>query len=300
MKAKKQKNSINGFIVLMSAASTSVLLNHSALALTNSNFNSFKQINAHTRSADSTAPNRLLAQSVPGNTSGATGVTPSGGVVQPGTTIIPSSDVNVPGGTTVNSPSNLNVPPGTAITPNSPVTIPQGTTVVTPNAAVTYPPGTTVGPSSGAVIPSGTTIVPSAGVTNSGTTTQQNSGGVNSGTTTQQNSGGVVNPGTTTQQNSGGVVNPGTTTQQNSGSVATPSSSRVNSGVTTPSRTRRNGLRSSGNASSTGQQSVFRRYMLTGYAATKQRDYQTALVNFRKALNERPGNPYATKAIRTM
>jgi cytochrome c-type biogenesis protein CcmH/NrfG len=37
--------------------------------------------------------------------------------------------------------------------------------------------------------------------------------------------------------------------------------------------------------------------MLVGYAATEQRDYQTALINFRRALQLRPGNPYATRAI---
>jgi hypothetical protein len=37
--------------------------------------------------------------------------------------------------------------------------------------------------------------------------------------------------------------------------------------------------------------------MRLGYAATQQRDYQTALINFRRALNLRPGDSYATRAI---
>jgi len=57
------------------------------------------------------------------------------------------------------------------------------------------------------------------------------------------------------------------------------------------------------NATNTGtgqlntQQNAFTQYMLAGYAATNERDYQTALTNFRRALELRPGNPYATRAI---
>lgn len=45
---------------------------------------------------------------------------------------------------------------------------------------------------------------------------------------------------------------------------------------------------------------AYRRYMQLGYAANKQRDYETALVNFQAALKLRPGDPYATKAIRNV
>lgn len=38
-------------------------------------------------------------------------------------------------------------------------------------------------------------------------------------------------------------------------------------------------------------------FMRQGYLATAQRDYEKALINFRKALSLRQGNPYATKAI---
>jgi tetratricopeptide (TPR) repeat protein len=37
--------------------------------------------------------------------------------------------------------------------------------------------------------------------------------------------------------------------------------------------------------------------MLIGYAATEQEDYQTALINFRRALAARPGDRYALAAI---
>ncbi|MFE4105511.1 hypothetical protein [Almyronema epifaneia] len=41
----------------------------------------------------------------------------------------------------------------------------------------------------------------------------------------------------------------------------------------------------------------YRRAMEIGYAATEQGDYQTALINFRRALAARPGDRYATAAI---
>jgi len=44
-------------------------------------------------------------------------------------------------------------------------------------------------------------------------------------------------------------------------------------------------------------QSDYDNFMRQGYLATAQRDYETALINFRKALNLRQGNPYATRAI---
>ncbi|MBE9098449.1 hypothetical protein [Vacuolonema iberomarrocanum] len=39
--------------------------------------------------------------------------------------------------------------------------------------------------------------------------------------------------------------------------------------------------------------------MEVGYAAFEQEDYQTALINFRRALQARPGDRYATDAIAT-
>lgn len=42
------------------------------------------------------------------------------------------------------------------------------------------------------------------------------------------------------------------------------------------------------------------RYMLAGYAATKQRQYDLALLHFKRALDERPNDTYATQAIRNV
>lgn len=42
------------------------------------------------------------------------------------------------------------------------------------------------------------------------------------------------------------------------------------------------------------------RYMRLGYAANKQRDYQTAQSSFQAALKIRPDDPYATKALRNV
>ncbi len=44
----------------------------------------------------------------------------------------------------------------------------------------------------------------------------------------------------------------------------------------------------------------YTRAMLIGYAAADQRDYQTALINFRRALAARPGDRYALAAIANM
>lgn len=46
--------------------------------------------------------------------------------------------------------------------------------------------------------------------------------------------------------------------------------------------------------------SDYDRYMRIGYDATEQRDYNTALINFRRALAERPGDPYASQAVRNV
>jgi hypothetical protein len=49
-----------------------------------------------------------------------------------------------------------------------------------------------------------------------------------------------------------------------------------------------------------GRQDAFTQNMLAGYTATDQRDYQSALSYFRRALQQRPGNSYATRAIRNV
>lgn len=44
----------------------------------------------------------------------------------------------------------------------------------------------------------------------------------------------------------------------------------------------------------------YTRAMNIGYAATEAEDYQTALINFRRALKARPGDAYAIAAIRNV
>ncbi|MBF2005716.1 MAG: hypothetical protein IGS49_09685 [Chlorogloeopsis fritschii C42_A2020_084] len=46
--------------------------------------------------------------------------------------------------------------------------------------------------------------------------------------------------------------------------------------------------------------SKYDEYMKTGYLATKNRSYQSALINFRKALKERPNDAYAIQAIQNV
>lgn len=48
------------------------------------------------------------------------------------------------------------------------------------------------------------------------------------------------------------------------------------------------------------QSSEFDRYMAAGYKATEQRDYETALLYFQRALDERPNNSYAQQAIQNV
>ena len=45
------------------------------------------------------------------------------------------------------------------------------------------------------------------------------------------------------------------------------------------------------------QTSDYDRYMRAGYAATQARDFETALLYFRRALDERPDDSYAEQAI---
>lgn len=48
------------------------------------------------------------------------------------------------------------------------------------------------------------------------------------------------------------------------------------------------------------QESTYDRYMRIGYDATEDENYQTALINFRKALDQKPDDYYATQAIRNI
>ncbi|MEG3438759.1 tetratricopeptide repeat protein [Pannus brasiliensis CCIBt3594] len=54
------------------------------------------------------------------------------------------------------------------------------------------------------------------------------------------------------------------------------------------------------NSGTARRESDYDRYMRIGYDATKRRDYNTAYVNFERALQERPGNTYATQALRNV
>ena len=45
-------------------------------------------------------------------------------------------------------------------------------------------------------------------------------------------------------------------------------------------------------------ESDYDRYMRLGYEETQSRDYQSALINFNRALEQRPGDYFATEAIR--
>ncbi|WP_242026718.1 tetratricopeptide repeat protein [Phormidium tenue] len=48
------------------------------------------------------------------------------------------------------------------------------------------------------------------------------------------------------------------------------------------------------------QSSEFDRYMAAGYEATEQGDYETALLYFQRALDERPNNSFAQRAIQNV
>ena len=49
-----------------------------------------------------------------------------------------------------------------------------------------------------------------------------------------------------------------------------------------------------------GRSTPYDRYMQVGYAATQKKDYPTALLFFKRALDERPNDLYATQAIKNI
>lgn len=59
-------------------------------------------------------------------------------------------------------------------------------------------------------------------------------------------------------------------------------------------------LRPQDEARSDAEITDYDRYMEIGYEATESGDYQTALINFRRALSEKPSDFYATQAIRNV
>ncbi|MEO0455998.1 MAG: hypothetical protein AAF152_05355 [Cyanobacteria bacterium P01_A01_bin.114] len=62
----------------------------------------------------------------------------------------------------------------------------------------------------------------------------------------------------------------------------------------------REGLKQAEAAETEPEEDDFLRAMRLGYAYAQQFDYNTALINFRRALELRPGNPYAEVAIQNM
>ncbi|MEP0869249.1 ARC6/PARC6 family protein [Trichocoleus desertorum AS-A10] len=54
------------------------------------------------------------------------------------------------------------------------------------------------------------------------------------------------------------------------------------------------------NAASPASQNEYERYMQAGYAATKKGDYPSALLNFKRAVDERPNDTYAQKAVQNV
>ncbi len=56
----------------------------------------------------------------------------------------------------------------------------------------------------------------------------------------------------------------------------------------------------SSNGQSNGRQDAFTQSMNAGYTATQQRDYRTALTYFQRALQLRPSNPYARRAVQNV
>jgi hypothetical protein len=59
-------------------------------------------------------------------------------------------------------------------------------------------------------------------------------------------------------------------------------------------------ISANGTTSSNRQQNAFTQHMNAGYAATQQRNYPTALACFQRALQLRPGNPYAARAVQNV
>ncbi|MFP4099491.1 tetratricopeptide repeat protein [Coleofasciculus sp.] len=85
-------------------------------------------------------------------------------------------------------------------------------------------------------------------------------------------------------------------TEQELSPIQTPASSPTPEVAVSPSPTPPVSPRPN-TASSLTAKPDYTQYMRIGYAAFDQGDYQTALINFKRALNERPGDMYATKAI---
>ena len=126
---------------------------------------------------------------------------------------------------------------------------------------------------------------------NPGVTIQQYPGG-----TIQQNPAGTnqPNPGVTIQQYPGGTIqqNPAGTIQQNPAGTNQQNPAATGTNQQNPAATGTNQIN--------GQQNAFTRNMNAGYTATQKRDYQNALNYFQRALQLRPNNPYAVRAVQNV
>ena len=128
---------------------------------------------------------------------------------------------------------------------------------------------------------------------NPGVTIQQYPGG-----TIQQNPAGTIqqNPAGTNQQNPAGTIqqNPAGTNQQNPAATGTNQQNPAATG------TNQQNPAATGTNQINGQQNAFTRNMNAGYTATQKRDYQNALNYFQRALQLRPNNPYAVRAVQNV
>ncbi|HAJ59949.1 MAG TPA: hypothetical protein DCP31_12325 [Cyanobacteria bacterium UBA8543] len=138
---------------------------------------------------------------------------------------------------------------------------------------------------------------------NPGVTIQQYPGG-----TIQQNPAGTIqqNPAGTNQQNPAGTIqqNPAGTNQQNPAATGTnqqnPAATGTNQQNPAATGTNQQNPAATGTNQINGQQNAFTRNMNAGYTATQKRDYQNALNYFQRALQLRPNNPYAVRAVQNV
>ena len=119
------------------------------------------------------------------------------------------------------------------------------------------------------------------GGTGTGTNGTNGTGGIGTGINGTNGTGGMG-----TGTNGTGGMGTGTNGTNGTGGMGTGTNGTTGTGT--------GGM---GTGQTNGQQTSFEQLMNAGYAATQQRDYQTALRYFQNALQQRPGNVYATRAI---
>ncbi len=108
------------------------------------------------------------------------------------------------------------------------------------------------------------------------------------GTGGSQTGGGTGGTGTGGSQTGGGTGGTGTGGSQTGGGTGGTGTGGTGAGGTPSSR------------QSNGRQDAFTQNMNAGYTATQQRNYQNALAYFQRALQLRPGNPYARRAVQNV